>query len=144
MYTCLSNVEHVYSCHCFLLLLLEWRKGDNGETFLSRNRLVGYFHGSFEGHIVFYPCGLQVASYEFTTLTCIPGVITYRGAKIQVISSKTACFMCVLFSGRFDLFWKSAIWYYQGETGFWSPLLFSPLNSCKFSTTTNESDFTQK
>lgn len=28
----------------------------------------------------------QVASYEFTTLTCIPGVITYRGAKIQVIS----------------------------------------------------------
>jgi hypothetical protein len=33
--------------------------------------------------------GLQVASYEFTTLTCIPGVITYRGAKIQVISSFT-------------------------------------------------------
>ena len=32
-------------------------------------------------------CGLkmvQVASYEFTTLTCVPGVIKYRGSKIQV------------------------------------------------------------
>jgi hypothetical protein len=26
----------------------------------------------------------EVASYEFTTLTCVPGVIRYRGAKIQV------------------------------------------------------------
>lgn len=27
---------------------------------------------------------MQVASYEFTTLTCVPGVIRYRGSKIQV------------------------------------------------------------
>eukprot|EP00246_Nothoceros_aenigmaticus_P001298 TRINITY_DN11801_c0_g1_i1.p1 TRINITY_DN11801_c0_g1~~TRINITY_DN11801_c0_g1_i1.p1 ORF type:complete len:369 (+),score=69.57 TRINITY_DN11801_c0_g1_i1:348-1454(+) len=27
----------------------------------------------------------EVASYEFTTLTCVPGVIRYRGAKIQLL-----------------------------------------------------------
>lgn len=27
----------------------------------------------------------EVAAYEFTTLTCVPGIIRYRGAKIQLL-----------------------------------------------------------
>lgn len=35
---------------------------------------------SFSGSV--FP---QVAAYEFTTLTCVPGVVRYRGAKIQLL-----------------------------------------------------------
>ena len=28
----------------------------------------------------------EAAAYEFTTLTCIPGIIRYKGAKIQLVS----------------------------------------------------------
>jgi hypothetical protein len=34
---------------------------------------------------------LAQAAYEFTTLTCIPGVIHYRDAKIQVCAALCAC-----------------------------------------------------
>eukprot|EP00879_Flechtneria_rotunda_P033230 GHRR01036782.1.p2 GENE.GHRR01036782.1~~GHRR01036782.1.p2 ORF type:complete len:173 (+),score=42.17 GHRR01036782.1:1519-2037(+) len=27
----------------------------------------------------------EVAAYEFTTLTCVPGIVRYRGAKIQML-----------------------------------------------------------
>ena len=56
--------------------------------------------------------GFQVASYEFTTLTCIPGVIVYRGAKIQVILSFmdvlvvfVQSYMLVLFN-----YWCTILW----------------------------------
>jgi hypothetical protein len=43
----------------------------------------------FVSVLIYYLCTPylvhKVASYEFTTLTCIPGVIMYKGAKVQVI-----------------------------------------------------------
>jgi ribosome-interacting GTPase 1 len=27
----------------------------------------------------------QTASYEFTTLTCVPGIVRYRGARLQML-----------------------------------------------------------
>jgi small GTP-binding protein len=33
------------------------------------------------------------ASYEFTTLTCIPGSVKYRGSKLQVRACKIICYL---------------------------------------------------
>ena len=38
-----------------------------------------------DAHVLNASFDTQVASYEFTTLTCIPGVVRYRGAKIQLL-----------------------------------------------------------
>lgn len=36
----------------------------------------------------------EVAAYEFTTLTTVPGCIKYKGAKIQVINNFNFYFYC--------------------------------------------------
>jgi ribosome-interacting GTPase 1 len=36
----------------------------------------------------------EVAAYEFTTLTTVPGCIKYKGAKIQVINNLSFYFYC--------------------------------------------------
>lgn len=79
-----------------------WRKGDMHRRFQSNQRVNmcegrhdvahTYYAARWQaeelpGHHLLSPAlggWCQVASYEFTTLTCIPGVIRYRGAKIQV------------------------------------------------------------
>ncbi|MFS7978815.1 putative neprosin [Helianthus anomalus] len=47
--------------------------------------------GAGEGFDVTKSGDARVVSYEFTTLTCIPGVNTYRGAKIQA-DNGSSCF----------------------------------------------------
>lgn len=56
------------------------------------------------------PTQSEAAAYEFTTLTCIPGVLNYKDAKIQLLDLpgiiEGVCFPRSLVRWRFSLpFW---------------------------------------
>lgn len=65
--------------------------------------------------VIFCMETVQVASYEFTTLTCVPGVIKYRGSKIQV-RLKLSC-MLSLFRPMSSVF--SCICLIPSESKYW-------------------------
>jgi ribosome-interacting GTPase 1 len=46
------------------------------------------------GLVGFPSVGKSTAAYEFTTLTCIPGVIRYRGAKVSRKSALSLAIFC--------------------------------------------------
>lgn len=71
---------------CLLLLVFVWVLGfDVAKTGDARIGFVG-FPSVGKSTLLSNLAGVysEVAAYEFTTLTTVPGVIRYKGAKIQV------------------------------------------------------------
>jgi GTPase involved in cell partitioning and DNA repair len=69
------HAQHYSKNTCYGIFLLTKRSGVAGFPSVGKSTLLSNLSGVYS----------EVAAYEFTTLTTVPGVIRYKGAKIQLL-----------------------------------------------------------
>lgn len=107
----------------------------DGNQFCSRRALLSKRHSDMSRKVVHHPCSSslpgfpsvgksslltiltgtesEAAAYEFTTLTCIPGVIHHNDAKIQLLDLPGIIEGAAEGKGRgrqVSISWASAVW----------------------------------
>lgn len=93
----LNHSPHRSGCGCGYLVLASLR----GSLCYVGTMLYGSIVTSAVAESTSHPpCSTQ-ASYEFTTLTCIPGNIEYRDARIQLLDLPGIIEGCAVCSSRF-------------------------------------------